>query len=137
MPHISEFSESKYLKKEDVGAGKLLTITECVQENMAKEGAKPEMKWVLFFQEEEKGMVCNPTNAQLIGMISGINNSDDWAGVKIVLYNDPSISFGGKLVGGIRVRAPKGSKPAVQQKPAPAQEEDFAGEGEDDSSVPF
>lgn len=138
MPHIDQFSESRYLKRADVGSGKLLTISECVQENVAKEGAKPEMKWVLHFADEEKGMVCNPTNAQLIAMVSGINNSDDWEGVKIVLYDDPSISFGGKLVGGIRVRAPKGSKPRPQAQPAQAQEEeeDHTGEGEKDS-IPF
>lgn len=115
-------SESKFLKRADVGAGKLLTITECVQQNVAKESDKPEMKWCLFFAEEEKGMVLNKTNAELIAQFSGERNSDNWGGIKIVAYDDPSISFGGKLVGGIRVRAPRGK--AAQQppiaKPAPA-----------------
>jgi len=129
MPDISQMTESKFLKRSDVGAGKLLTITDCVQMNVAKANEAAEMKWCLNFEEVDKPMVLNRTNAELVGMITGERNSDNWGGMKIVAYDDPSISFGGKLVGGIRVRAPRG--PAAQRppiaKPAPTaldQEED-------------
>jgi hypothetical protein len=123
MPDISTFTESKFLKRADVGAGKLLTISECSQQNVAKSSEAPEMKWCLFFSETDKPMVLNRTNAELVGMITGERNSDNWGGHKVVLYDDPSVSFGGKLTGGIRVRAPRNktapapAKPPVQQLP--------------------
>lgn len=108
MPHINEIKNSKFLKKEDVGEGVIVTITDCTEENTAKEGSTPEMKWALHFRELEKPMVLNSTNAQIIAKITGKDDTDDWIGARVELYSDPSISFGGKLVGGIRVRAVRG-----------------------------
>jgi hypothetical protein len=116
--HISQLKESKFLKKEDVGSGVLLTIAKVFEENVAKEGVAPDMKWCVEFSEADKPMVLNSTNGQLIAQITGSEDSDGWIGRKVVLYTDPSITFGGKLVGGIRVRAPKGK--AAQPAAAPA-----------------
>lgn len=132
MPDISQMTESKFLKRADVGAGKLLTIQECQQENVAKEGQPPEMKWCVFFQETEKPLVLNRTNGELIAMITGERNSDNWGGHKVVLYDDPSISYGGKLVGGIRIRAPKNRAAAPLTKQVPV---DLPNDEEDD--IPF
>ena len=115
MASINDLKTSKFLKKEDVGRGVLVTIREVKQENVAKEGAEPEMKFTLHFEELEKPMVLNSTNGQIIAKITGIDDPiEDWAGHQIVLYEDPNVSFAGKLVGGIRVRAPKQT---VQPKP--------------------
>jgi hypothetical protein len=57
--------ESKFLKKEDVGAGALMTVESCEQHNVAKQGAPPENKWCLTFAESDKPLVINSTNAQL------------------------------------------------------------------------
>lgn len=112
MPKISEMRESKFLKKEDVGKGVLATIAGCDQMNVAMEGAGQELKWCLHFRELEKPLVLNSTNIQLCAQICGSEDTDDWKGKPIVLYTDPNVSYGGKLVGGIRVRAPKpGSVP--------------------------
>ena len=118
MPNINEIKKSSFLKKEDCGVGILVTIKEVVQENVAKEGAPEELKWCVFFRECEKPMVLNSTNAQLIAAITKEDNTDSWGGHRVVLYNDPSITFGGKLTGGIRVRAPRGQ--AAGKAPAPA-----------------
>ena len=102
--------------------------------NVAKEGAEPENKFALHFDELEKPLVLNSTNGQIIAAITGSQESDGWAGKKIVLYNDPNSSFGGKLTGGIRCRAPKaGSVVADAKQGAPAP----AAPVEDDSQVPF
>lgn len=117
MPKISEMRESKFLKKEDVGRGTLGTITRCDQQNVAMEGAGQELKWCLHFRELEKPLVLNSTNIQLCAQICGSEDTDYWVGKTLVLYTDPNVSYQGKLIGGIRVRAPKpGSVPA----PAPA-----------------
>ena len=133
MPDISQMTESKFLKRSDVGAGKLLTIESCEQQNVAKANEAPEMKWCLNFAETDKPMVLNRTNSELVAMISGERNSDNWGGHKIVAYDDPTISYGGKLVGGIRVRAPRNktapatSKPPVKELP----------QDEDEPEIPF
>ena len=109
MPDISQMQKSSFLRKEDCGEnGILLTTKEVAQENVAREGAPEEMKWCAFFNECEKPLVLNGTNLQLMVQITGQRNSDNWPGFKVVLYNDPSVSYGGKLTGGIRIRAPKG-----------------------------
>ena len=107
MPRTSDMRESKFLKQSDVGAGALGTIEDCIQMNVAKEGADHEMKWCLTFAEIDKPLVLNSTNIQLCEKIFGSDNTDEWRGKQIVLYTDPNVSYGGKLVGGIRVRAKK------------------------------
>jgi hypothetical protein len=135
--HINQLKDSKYLKKEDCGQGILVTIKGLSEENMAMEGQPPEMKWVLHFMENVKPMALNSTNAQLIAKITNSEETDNWPGHKIVLYEDPNISFGGKLVGGIRVRAPRNQPP----KPAPLPPTPIRGPeaegGVEDSSIPF
>jgi hypothetical protein len=143
MPKVADMRESKFLKQSDVGAGALLTVESIDQHNVAKEGADPEMKWCMSFTECEKPLVLNSTNIQLSQNIFGSDDTDDWVGKKIVLYTDPNVSFQGKLVGGIRVRAPKvAAKPATTKpglkKPMPAPETTRPTEEMlDDSDIPF
>jgi hypothetical protein len=49
----------------------------------------------------------------------GSDNTDDWIGKQIVLFVDPSVSFAGKIVGGIRLRAPKGKTIAKAEDDVP------------------
>ena len=119
MPQISEMRESKFLKKEDVGRGALGTIESVVRMNVAKEGADPELKWCLTFTDIDKPLVLNQTNIQLCAKVIGSEDTDHWIGKRIVLYTDPNVSYQGKLIGGIRVRAPKpGTVSATQPEPA-------------------
>ena len=125
MPRIVEMIESKFLKKEDVGGerGVLVTISGCQQANVAMQGADPEMKWTLAFAELDKPMVLNSTNIHMCAKACGSDNTDDWMGKKVVLYEDPNVSFGGKLVGGIRIRAQiTRAAPVVPQKKTPIQQ---------------
>ena len=120
--HISGLKQSKFLTRADVGTGVLVTIKSVHQENVAKEGAPEEMKWCLSFTDCEKPMVLNNTNGQIVAQITKSEETDDWPGHKVVLYDDPNVSFGGKLVGGIRIRAPRGQAAraaAAAPKPAP------------------
>jgi hypothetical protein len=107
MPKTHEMKESNFLKKEDVGRGALMTIAGCIRKNVAKEGAEPDLKWCLQFVESDKPMVLNATNIQLAEQITGSDDTDHWVGHKVVLYVDPNVSYGGKLIGGIRMRKPK------------------------------
>lgn len=136
MPKTSEMRESKFLKKEDVGRGMLLTITGCLKKNVAKEGSDPELKWCLTFSEEDKPLVLNSTNIQLIEQITGSDDTDYWVGKRIVAYTDPTVSYGGKVIGGIRVRKPKASAPPPPPAAAPPPAADYD-DGIDESDIPF
>jgi hypothetical protein len=134
--HISQLKQSKFLTKADVGTGVLVTVKAIFQENVAKEGAPEELKWCMSFEETDKPMVLNSTNGQILAAISKSEETDAWPGHKIVLYEDPTVSYGGKLVGGIRIRAPRGQ--AAKVSPArvilPPEVDPPAGEEDD---VPF
>ncbi len=109
MPSIADLKKSSYLTKEDVDPPVVVTITGYDEVNMASEGQPKDMKWCLHFKEFEKPMSLNSTNGQLIAQITGSEDFDGWIGKKVELYNDPSVSFGGKLTGGIRVRRAAGT----------------------------
>ncbi len=77
-------------------------------------------------------MLLNKTNLRLLASMLG-DDTDDWRGHEVEVYHDPSISYGGQLVGGLRVRPPRPVQPRVrptQPRPAPRQEMD-------DDPIPF
>ena len=111
--HISQLKQSKFLTRADAGNGILVTIREVFQENVAKDGAPEELRWCISFNECEKPMVLNSTNGQIIAQVTASEDTDNWPGKQIVLYDDPNVSFGGKLVGGIRCRAPRNQPKAA------------------------
>ena len=111
---------SKYLKKEDVGRGVLVTIKGLARTNVAMEGEPPENKYVLYFNELEKPLVLNATNIHMCAQTCGSEDTDHWIGKKLVLFTDPNVSFGGKLIGGIRLRAPRPQTEQAGMVPPPA-----------------
>lgn len=107
MPNLNDLKQSKFLTKNDVDPPALVTIASYGEENVALEGAEPQMKWTLSFKELDKPLVLNMTNGQTIAGIVGSGEFKDWINHEIVLYNDPNIMFAGQRTGGIRVRAPQ------------------------------
>jgi len=121
-------SKSKYLTKDDVGEdGLILTVKGFRMETLESDEGN-EDKMVLHFVEDVKPMVLNRTNAQLIAVATGAKVAGDAKGKKIVVYNDPTVSFGGKITGGLRIKKISG-----QPKAAPAS----APRDELDDEVPF
>lgn len=119
MANLSDLKSSKFLKQSDVTPDVLVTIKSLFQENIAKEGAEEDLKWTIHFDELDKPMVLNSTNGQLIAQITGITENIEvgWIGKKVVLYVDKNVSFGGKLTGGIRVRAPRSAAEKKDELP--------------------
>lgn len=133
MPKIGEMIESKYLKQSDVEEETEVTIVKVGQLNVAKEDEQPELKWAVRFQELKKPMILNSTNIQLLAKACESEDTDDWVGKKVVIYADPNVSFGGKLVGGLRVKL-------QAKKRAPAAATAGAGNGKFDDmedDIPF
>jgi hypothetical protein len=116
ITNIHQMKTSKFLKKEDVGNGMLVTIKGFDQQNVAMDDQPEEQKFVLYFFEDINPMVLNWTNIQLCAKATGTENPQEWNGKKIVLFNDPNVSFGGKLIGGIRIREVRGK--AAEHEPS-------------------
>lgn len=136
MPKVSEMIQSKFLRKEDFDEDRVLTIKGLRLEDMP--GDSGDQKWVLYFREEPKGMALNVTTIRVLEQAYG-DDSDHWVGNKVKVYVDPNVSFGGKIVGGLRLRTPKVVTKAAPTPPPPppptaAQQ---AGDGEFDDDIPF
>lgn len=108
MPNVNDLKSSKFLTKFDVDPALEVTIKSYEEVNVAMESQAPELKWTLSFHELDKPLVLNNTNGQLLMAITGSGEFDAWIGKKIVLYNDKTVMFAGKLTGGIRIRQSNG-----------------------------
>ena len=123
---------SRFIKRNNVGEdGTLVTITGVEEIDVAAEGQPTEMKWCLLFKEFDKPMVLNSTNAQLCEKFLGSDNTDDWLGRKVVVYDEPNVTMSGKLVGGIRIRRAPSASPAKARPVAPPADDDT------DEQIPF
>lgn len=126
MPRVSEMIVSKFLKKDDFDDDRICTIKSVKLEDMP--GDAGEQKWVLYFREEQKGLVMNMTTIRVLEQAFG-DDTDHWTGNRVMVYVDPSVSFAGRIVGGLRIRTPK--KGVQQPTPPPPKDDEF------DKEIPF
>jgi len=118
--------KGKYLRGADLEDDVDLTIKDVEMQLIDKEDL--DTKPVVSF-EDGKPMVLNGVNWDAIQEMYG-EDTDGWRGKKIRLWFNPSIEFGGKRVGGIRVRGihelPEGwSKSKIPSKSADVNESDI------------
>ena len=115
----SELTASKYLKKDDFPEPALLTVSDVKKENVALPNQPKKERGVMYFEERDKGMVLNTTNLKRTEKALGSDDTDEWRGKKIVVFFDENVEFGGEMVGGLRVRAPKNQPQTKQVQPSP------------------
>lgn len=108
-----QLGNSRFLKRADCAKGILLTVTGACQEELEQEGKPAEMHWCLTFAETDKLLVVKPVIGAQIAAALGSTMSDDWTGKRIVLFDDPTVMMGRKIVGGVRARAPKNQQPVT------------------------
>jgi hypothetical protein len=135
---ITQMMGGKYLKKDDCIPDLLLTIRGFEEENVAPDDKPKELKWVMYFEETDKGLVMNSTNLQLAAIALNSQDTDDWVGQKIVAFNDPAVQYAGKITGGVRLRPPRKSVTGKPAAKVPAMATDPRPEPpEEDSDLPF
>ena len=97
---ISDLFPSRYLKTSDVGDDDLVvTIADVTFEEL---GDHDEQKPVVSFEETQKLLVLNKTNANTIAQLYG-NKLTGWSGKRVVLYTT-EVSYQGTTMLGIRIR---------------------------------
>ena len=105
MPKINEMLPSSFLKQSDFDeSGAIVTVANIIEKNVARQDDPVEMKWLVLFAEFEKPMVLNTTNINALAKACGSDDTDDWAGKLVIVYVDPTIGYGGKTTGGLRIR---------------------------------
>ncbi|NQU20950.1 MAG: hypothetical protein HQ567_06670 [Candidatus Nealsonbacteria bacterium] len=111
---MSEMFPSKYLKAADIERGRerQLTTDYVDVELMESTGDK---KPVLYFKGEDRGLVLNRTNAEVLSDAFG-EDSDDWAGQRVVLYCAKT-QFAGKTCDGLRLRPAVNGQAEAAPKP--------------------
>ena len=101
---------STYLKAQDLNnQSQIFTIKEVTIDDLADGGQKP----VMHFVEAETALVLNKTNSLLVASIYG-SETTHWTGKQVELYPE-KVTFQGRVVDAIRLRAPRDTPPVVNQ----------------------
>ncbi len=100
---------SKYLKAGELPEEGTLPVT--IEKITIEEiGPNKDKKPVIHFEELDKALVCNKTNANTIAKLTSSKETDDWIGVKINLYR-AEVEFQGEMIEAIRISIKKASSP--------------------------
>lgn len=112
----STYDQSRFLKAADLEGPKKFRIKSVTEELI---GPKQEPKLVVWFTNDQRGLVLNKTNNRTLRTAFG-DAVDGWVGKIVVLFTEPA-PFGGKPMEGLRVRIPapslNGGQPAAQPQP--------------------
>jgi hypothetical protein len=113
----SDFDRSKYLRAADLEEEARFKI-KSVTEEVVGQGVNRENKLVLWFSNDQRGLVLNKTNIRILAPILG-DDTREWAGAIITVY-PTTTEMQGKIVPCLRVKPPKVA--AVKPDPEPAPE---------------
>ena len=121
----SSYDQSRFFKAADLDAEKKLRIKSVTEEQVGV-GAEQQKKLVVWFTNDERGLVLNKTNNRVLRGAFG----DDCAGwaTKIIVLFPSTIDLRGKMVPSLRVRIPPpkqataGNGQAAAAKPAESEQ---------------
>lgn len=124
---IADAYPGQYLKAVDLKGKRVRVVIDRVED----EDIGGEHKPVVYFRGHQRGLVLNKTNATAIWGINGSDDTDDWRGTEITLFQS-MVDFQGKRVPAIRIDPPEAPVRKVKPEPVP----EPVDEG-DESGVPF
>lgn len=93
----------------------VLTIKKVTQEDVKGASGRSESCMVIYFEEENKPMICNKTNAKAINKLYDTPYLEDWVGKAIVLGAEKVSAFG-ETTEALRVK-PYKPKVKIDTKP--------------------
>jgi len=110
----SEYDKSRFLKAEDIKGEKKFRIKDVTEEAVG-EGRDKEVKLVVWFTNDRRGLSLNRVNNRTLRGAFG-DPVKDWIGKIIVIFVVPT-EFRGKMVDGLRVRIPPPKQSAATVQP--------------------
>jgi hypothetical protein len=93
MTTINDLFPSPYLAASDVENRPVVTIKSFTKKTIKNRDGEDEVKPMLFFQEYDKGLVLNKTNADIIASLYG-NTLEEWIGERVQLHSVMVEAFG-------------------------------------------
>jgi hypothetical protein len=99
----SEFDKSRFFKAVDLDKEKKLRISKVTAEVLGQ-GDDKERKPIVWFTNDERGLVLNKTNLRTLKEAFG-DNMEAWAG-KIIVVFPTMTDIRGKMTPALRVRLP-------------------------------
>jgi hypothetical protein len=112
----SNYDKSRFLKADDFDGERKFRIKDVTEETVGA-GADKETKLVVWFTNDDRGLVLNKTNNRVLRGAFG-DNTAGWAN-KIIVVFSMMVDMRGKMVPGLRVRItpPKqASSPTVMSR---------------------
>jgi hypothetical protein len=109
-----------YLRKEDLSEPVDTTLLWIKEETVTAPGKDTKTRLVAYFDGLSKGLVINTANAEILAELTGTDDYEKWADTPVQLYVDPDVKYGGKKIGGIRIRKPTSvpvQEPELVQNP--------------------
>lgn len=105
--------KATYLNADDIRKPMLITVRKVQEEKVGTAE-----KLVLYTDELDQGIALGKTTLLQLEEIFESDDTDNWEGNQCVVFNDTSVIFQGKQVGGIRFRKAKNgaAKPLVHKK---------------------
>ena len=93
---------------------RVLTIASVTNEKVKGQGGKSQSCMVVKWQEKEKPMILNRTNAKTISKIAGTPYIEQWNDLKVMIYAEPVEAFG-EIVEALRIKQEKFSLPELNE----------------------
>ncbi len=113
--NINAVFPSNYLKADQFEEDRTVTIREVKIESLGQ-GSDADDKPILYFEETEKGLVLNRTNANTVAGMYG-PETDAWTGQRVTLGMS-YVDFQGKQTASIRVRPKRPTLAPTRAAPA-------------------
>ena len=98
--------DAQYLKKEDLSEPVDTELLWVKEEKVPTPGKGTRTRAVAYFEGLSKGLVLNNSNGETLLEMTGTEDPNEWKDVALQLYVDPDVTYGGKKIGGIRIRKP-------------------------------
>jgi hypothetical protein len=114
----SDYDKSRFLKADDFEGDRKLRIKNATEEVIGV-GTEKEKKLVVWFTNDDRGLVLNKTNNRAIRGAFG-DAVDGWTGKVVIVFPKP-VDVRGSMKMGLRVRIPppKNGKAAAPVAPRP------------------
>jgi hypothetical protein len=116
----SYYDKSRFFKADDVDGERRMRIKN-VTEELIGVGAEKEKKLVVWFTNDDRGLVLNRLNNRTLRAAFG-DDTANWSG-KVIIVFQMMVEMRGKMVPGLRVRIPppkQSGQAAVAAKPKPS-----------------
>lgn len=110
MSTLDSLLPSRFLKKEDVSDQPMtLTIAGFEKGTIKNEDGKEDPATFLKFEETDKSVIVKAWTVENLKEIFGDDaKPESIKGGSVEAFHDPSVKFGSKRVGGLRLRKPAG-----------------------------